>query len=184
MSTLYQAADALTFAVLRHDGQRRKYTNEPYVTHLIAVARKVDESCYGDVEMVKAALCHDVLEDTETTHDELTQAIGAIAAGYVLLLTDSGHDKGNRATRKAMDRERLRNSPAPVQSIKLADLIDNTASIVERDPDFAKIYLAEKRAMLEVLTLGNPTLMNEARSALEAGEAKLSEQSPKDSCHE
>lgn len=173
MSTLHEAADALTFAVLRHDGQRRKYTNEPYVTHLIAVASKVDLCCYGDVDMVKAALCHDVLEDTETTYDALEAAIGPVAAGYVLLLTDSGHEKGNRATRKAMDRERLRNSPAPVQSIKLADLIDNTESIVERDPDFAKVYLAEKRALLDVLTLGNVGLMAEARGILERSESAL-----------
>lgn len=179
MSTLDQVADALRFAVLRHDGQRRKYTNEPYVTHLIAVARKVDVMCYGDVDMVKAALCHDVLEDTETTYEELAEAIGYVAASYVLLLTDSGHEKGNRATRKAIDRERLRNSPTPVKSIKLADLIDNTASIVERDPDFAKVYLAEKRAMLEALELGNPTLLSEARQMLEDGEAKLAEHSSK-----
>ena len=35
--------------------------------------------------------------------------------------------------------------------IKLADLLDNTSSIVSRDPEFSAIYLAEKELMLAVL---------------------------------
>ncbi|WP_260473273.1 hypothetical protein [Enterobacter ludwigii] len=35
--------------------------------------------------------------------------------------------------------------------IKLADLLDNTSSIVSRDPEFSAIYLAEKDLMLDVL---------------------------------
>ncbi|CAI6214456.1 hypothetical protein DJICPGNB_26055 [Escherichia coli] len=34
--------------------------------------------------------------------------------------------------------------------IKLADLLDNTSSIVSRDPEFSAIYLAEKELMLDV----------------------------------
>ncbi len=44
------------------------------------------------------------------------------------------------------------------QTIKLADLISNTRSIVERDPKFAVTYLAEKRELLKVLTDGDPAL--------------------------
>lgn len=162
---LADVADALTFAVMRHDTLRRKYTNEPYVTHLIAVAARVDRAG-ADLDTIKAALCHDVLEDTETTYDDLLAAIGPIAAGYVLLLTDSGKERGNRATRKAMDRERLRAAPAEVQTIKLADLIDNTHSIARHDPDFAKVYIAEKLLLLEVLDKGDTGLMNEARDTV------------------
>jgi hypothetical protein len=50
------------------------------------------------------------------------------------------------------------------KTIKLADLIDNSRSIVERDPDFAKVYLAEKRELLAVLTDGDETLLNQARA--------------------
>lgn len=173
MSTaFYQAANALTFATMKHDGQRRKYTNEPYLTHLISVAARVD-AAVGDVDMVRAALCHDVLEDTETTHDELEAAIGAVAAGFVLLLTDTRRENGNRATRKAMDRARLGTAPQAVQTIKLADLIDNTGSIVQHDPDFAKVYLEEKRALLNVLTYGDKGLTKQAWHVLEHAEAEL-----------
>jgi (p)ppGpp synthase/HD superfamily hydrolase len=157
---------------MKHDGQRRKYTNEPYVTHLIAVASRVD-AADGDLDMVKAALCHDVLEDTEASYDEVEAAIGPIAANYVLLLTDSGREKGNRAARKAMDRARLAAAPPPVQTIKLADLLDNTHSIVERDPDFAKVYIAEKRALLEVLSYGDKRMLKEALHVVALAESQL-----------
>ena len=50
------------------------------------------------------------------------------------------------------------------KTIKLADLIDNTKSIVEHDPRFAKVYLEEKRLLLEVLKDGDETLWQQAHS--------------------
>ena len=41
-------------------------------------------------------------------------------------------------------------------------MIDNTRSIVARDPKFAEVYLAEKRLLLEVLREGDPALYAEA----------------------
>ena len=42
-------------------------------------------------------------------------------------------------------------APERAQTIKVADIIDNTKSIVRRDPGFAEVYLKEKAALLEVL---------------------------------
>ena len=71
-------------------------------------------------------------------------------------------EDGNRATRKAIDREHTAQAPAEAQTIKLADLISNSKSIMAHDPDFAVTYLAEKRLLLEVLTKGDPGLHAEA----------------------
>ena len=65
---------------------------------------------------------------------------------------------GNRAHRKAIDREHTAQAPAAAQTVKLADLISNSRSIMEHDPQFAVVYLAEKRLLLEVLTKGDPGL--------------------------
>lgn len=47
--------------------------------------------------------------------------------------------------------------------MKLADLIDNSRSILARDPDFAKVYIHEKRLLLdEALRDGDPTLWAQA----------------------
>lgn len=68
------------------------------------------------------------------------------------MLTDvSRPEDGNRAARKKLDREHLAKATPEVKTIKLADLIHNTESIVAHDPKFAEVYLEEKRALLSVL---------------------------------
>ena len=51
---------------------------------------------------------------------------------------------------------------AAAQTIKLADLISNSRSIMAHDPNFARTYLEEKRMLLEVMTKGDPGLHAEA----------------------
>jgi (p)ppGpp synthase/HD superfamily hydrolase len=92
---------------------------------------------------------------------------GNEVASLVSWLTDvSRPEDGNRAVRKARDREHIAMAPAGAQTVKLADLIANTRSIVAHDPAFAKIYLAEKRMLLEVLIRGDAVLMAEARETV------------------
>lgn len=43
-----------------------------------------------------------------------------------------------------------------------ADLFYNSSSIVQRDPEFAKTYMREKRDLLEVLKDGNQELYDRA----------------------
>ena len=156
---------ARVFATAAHAavGQTRKYTGEPYVVHPMEVASLV-ESVGGTEAMVAAALLHDVLEDTGVTVDVLEEQFGSEVADLVLWLTDvSKPNDGNRSTRKALDRQHSAAAPAAAQTVKVADLISNTRSIVAHDPDFAKVYLAEKRLLLDVLTRADPTLLTMAR---------------------
>jgi hypothetical protein len=91
-------------------------------------------------------------------------AFGIDIATLVGWLTDvSKPEDGNRAHRKAIDRPHSAEAPAEAQTVKLADLISNSRSIVAHDPAFAKTYLEEKRLLLAVMTKGDPTLMAEAR---------------------
>jgi len=159
---------ARVFATAAHAavGQTRKYTGEPYVVHPIEVSELV-ASVGGTEAMVAAALLHDVLEDTEVTVDVLEEQFGSEVADLVLWLTDISKPKdGNRSTRKALDRQHSAAAPADAQTIKVADLISNTKTIVEFDPGFAKTYLAEKRLLLDVLTRANPTLLAMARTQI------------------
>ncbi len=151
---------ARVFATAAHAavGQRRKYTGEPYVVHPIEVSRLVDQ-IGGTSEMVAAALLHDVLEDTDVTFDVLEEEFGTSVAELVLWLTDvSKPEDGNRSTRKALDRQHSAAAPAEAQTIKVADLISNTRSIVAHDPGFAVVYLQEKRQLLGVLTKADERL--------------------------
>lgn len=168
---------ARAFAIAAHSavGQRRKYTNEPYWFHCREVARLV-ATCDGSTdEMISAAFLHDVIEDTQVTISTIEDEFGAVVAGYVLALTDQSRPQdGNRAERKRIDRMRLAEVSAEVQTIKLADLISNTRSIVQYDPSFARVYLKEKLQLLEVLTKGDKHLYAYAKELAESGVASLS----------
>lgn len=153
---------ARAFAVERHGGQIRKYTGYPYTTHLLNVANLVRGVPHTE-EMLAAAWLHDTLEDTNTTGDEILVRFGPVVLLWVKFLTDRHpHIVGNRATRKQLYRDWLAGAPPEVKTIKLADLIDNSSTIVEHDPGFAKVYMSEKKALLAVLQDGAAALLREA----------------------
>jgi (p)ppGpp synthase/HD superfamily hydrolase len=159
-------AKAIQFAVTAHGEQKRKYTNEPYVTHPLAVMRIV-QGVPHTTEMLVAAVLHDVVEDTHVELVEIKEEFGPVVATYVDGLTDiSRPEDGNRATRKTIDRNHTAEQPAEVQTIKLADLIHNTASIEEHDPNFYKVYKQEKIKLLKILTKGDRTLMFRAQQQI------------------
>ncbi len=161
--TLVERARIFATAAHAAVGQTRKYTGEPYVVHPVEVAGIV-ESAGGSNAMIAAALLHDVLEDTGVTFDLLVEQFGSEVAELVLWLTDvSKPEDGNRSTRKALDRQHSAAAPAEAQTIKVADLISNTRSIVAHDPGFAKTYLEEKRLLLDVLTKADPHPLTVAR---------------------
>ena len=159
---------ARVFATAAHAavGQLRKYTFEPYIVHPAEVA-KIVESVDGTPEMVAAAWLHDTVEDTGVTIETIRAEFGEEVAELVGWLTDvSRPEQGNRAVRKAIDRAHTAASPAAAQTVKFADLIANTRSIMQHDVEFARVYLAEKRQLLEVMTKGDPRLRERAMSQI------------------
>lgn len=155
---------ALAFATKAHASidHRRKYTGDAYIVHPIAVAEIV-RSVPHTPAMIAGAYLHDVVEDTPVVLDQIRDEFGDEVADLVDWLTDvSKPSDGNRAIRKAIDRRHSAAAPAEAQTIKLADLIDNTHTISAHDPDFWRVYRREKLALLEVMCLGDATLMSRA----------------------
>lgn len=157
--------EASEFARRRHAGQLRKYTHEPYWNHLKAVATLV-ATVERDQFVLAASWLHDVVEDTSTTIQEIEAEFGQEVGRMVFALTDSTLDFGNREERKAIDRDRLGAAGGKVHTIKLADLIDNTSTIVQHDRGFARKYLGEKTMLLPMLDKGAPALIDMARKTL------------------
>lgn len=146
---------AVQFAQLKHHGQVRRYTGEPYFTHCVDVARVV-ASVVSDESMIVAALLHDTVEDTSATLDEIQAEFGDQVADLVGWLTNEPAVAGlNRARRKTMDRERLARAPWQAQTIKLADMICNAPSLRDHDPEFAVKWSTESRALVAALGLGD-----------------------------
>ena len=170
----HSAAAALFYANEAHRGQKRKWTGRPYIEHPIAVAMMV-RSVTADPDAICAALLHDVVEDTDRTLDEIRVIFGGEIADLVEMLTDvSTPEDGSREKRKALDRAHLAAASPKAKTVKLADLISNTSSIVEHDPRFARIYLEEKRLLLPFLVEGDPRLYEEAERQLSRSEEALS----------
>lgn len=165
------ALEAMMFARSVHANQVRKYTGSPYADHLAEVAGIVATvaECYDDDtnHMLATAWLHDCREDQNESGETLEHLFGWRVARGVALLSDL--ENGNRASRKASSRARLADAPDWVQTIKCADLISNTSSIVKHDPKFAVTYLEEKRLLLDVLTRAHPDIRQmayeQARSA-------------------
>lgn len=165
---------ASVVARISHAGQVRKYTGEPYIEHPKRVAEIIESLYPASYEMLAAAWLHDTVEDTAVEIDDIRILFGDAVADLVGWLTDASKpEDGNRKVRKQIDLEHIAKAPWPAKAVKLADLIDNTGSIVQYDPDFARVYLQEKVALLSVLTDADDDLWDEAAKQVSDGLARL-----------
>lgn len=174
----------IAFADQAHGKQMRKYSNERYIVHPIRVM-KICRNYSDELPVLAAAILHDVLEDTSTGESEIlnflsdymleSQAIETLK--LVVELTDvytkSDYPHLNRKQRKILETERLGKISSTAQTIKYADIIDNTIEIVAHDRGFAPKYLKECKAILEAADEGNPKLREEALEGLKEGFEKL-----------
>ena len=160
---------AYRFAKKAHGHQKRRYTGEPYINHPVAVAKLVMTAEYYDCDMLCAAMLHDTIEDTFITWDDIAASgLAYPVADLVIELSDvSKPEDGNRAARKAMDREYLSKVSDMAKTIKLADLIDNSLDIMKWDSSFTKVYMKEKALLLDVLVGGDEGLMKKATAIVD-----------------
>lgn len=163
-------ARAMAVAAFSHAGQFRKYTGEPYFSHVMDV-RNVICSMQGNTQRQRvAALLHDIVEDGKLTGvviEDITRWFDRQTAEDVAWLTDvSLPENGNREARRAIDREHTSRAPGEIQSVKYADIISNTKTILKQDKNFAAIYLPEKLAQLKVATEGNMQLWTQAHDII------------------
>ena len=175
----------LEFVKLHHANQFRKYTGEPYYTHLVNVANIVHEEApiFLGVEI---ALLHDLFSSTSCTTKDLkiflksigyTQGQIEIISSSVIELTDEftveNSSLFNRKQRKLLELVRLSKISKLAQTVKYADLIDNAKSIVEHDMNFAKVYLNEKKQILKYMRDGDFELYLLACSTLYSSLIKI-----------
>lgn len=161
------------FATTAHGDQRRKYSGERYMAHLL----RVMNTCYlhlNTLPVLATALLHDVLEDTTVTENEMREFLHSVMVpedaehtlSLIIELTDvytkKKYPQLNRKERKRKERDRLIEISGEAQTIKYADIIDNSIDIVEHDPDFALIFLKEYIDVLHEMDGGDPVLYREA----------------------
>lgn len=173
MQTLEERAQRYASKAHAAADQRRKYTDEPYIVHPAAVVELV-RSVSDDEEMLAAAWLHDTVEDTSSTLEDIRTHFGERVMSLVEMLTNQGAVAGqNRIARKLAHFRHTQQASADAQTIKLADIIDNTRSIIHFDPHFARVYLIEKRVQIRLLTAGHAALHQMAEQIIEQGIAQL-----------
>jgi len=152
-------SDAVHWARVKHGGQKRDFSNTAYVHHPIRVAAEL----YAErrhKEVVLAALFHDVVEDTETSIEEIEAEWGKRTAEIVWWLTEPSkrrrdHNILSRKERKQEFNEQLAKAPELAQVIKLYDILDNTIDMcrfAHLDLKRAKEFLVNKRETVNLFT--------------------------------
>ena len=126
--------EALAFAVEHHGDQRRKGTDVPYVSHLLAVASLVLDDGGDETEAI-AALLHDVVEDCpDVTVEVVRDAFGPDVAAIVEACSDRTTDpKPPWPERKDHYVQHLLDPATSVSALRVsaADKVHNLQSMLD-----------------------------------------------------
>jgi guanosine-3',5'-bis(diphosphate) 3'-pyrophosphohydrolase len=121
-------AKAITFAQEKHEGQKRKATGLPYITHLAGVALlvKLFKRSKNLEALVCAAYLHDILEDTDTSLKELEDDFGPMVASLVGELTSDKEEIAKVGKTKYLEFKMLKMSNYAL-TLKLCDRLHNVS---------------------------------------------------------
>ena len=119
----------MRFAGEKHHDQLFPGSSANYLLHIASVSMEIllafQHSPDFDLDFaVQLAILHDVIEDTDTTFEELEEQFGERVAAGVLALTKNDNLPSKSA--KMMDSlARINRQPKEVGMVKLADRITN-----------------------------------------------------------
>jgi (p)ppGpp synthase/HD superfamily hydrolase len=121
---------AVQVATLAHDGQYRKNSKLPYISHPVAVGMILMKAGYSD-ELVAAGILHDTVEDTSLTLIEIKQWFGGRIAEIVEGCSEP--DKTSSwEERKEHSIQFLKNASEDIRIVSCADKLHNIRSILDR----------------------------------------------------
>jgi len=164
MNIILLAAD---FARQAHEGQVRKYTGLPYITHPARVAGRAMVHPMASEEFVAAAFLHDVPE--ETPDADISEFGPKIVTLTLELYNPSKGSKAPRPERKQQDRDHLAKISNEGKALKLLDRVDNLTDLLSSAKhtisaevaDFYRIYADESELLAEVIGDVDPALKAE-----------------------
>lgn len=124
---------AISFATQAHQGLPRKGTQTPYILHPMEAAAIVS-SMTNDVEVMAAAVLHDVLEDTAITEEQLRIEFGNRITDYVCAESENKREgqpaaESWRLRKQETIDELRRETRIEVKMIALGDKLSNIRAI-------------------------------------------------------
>ena len=118
---------AMRVAVRAHQGQTRKESDLPYISHPFMVAFKLSKYDFPDT-VVAAALVHDVLEDTDVSTDVLREELGEEVLRIVTSVTND--DSLSWDEKKMKYVETVRSASEAAKAVATADKVHNLESLI------------------------------------------------------
>lgn len=169
MSEIRLLIEAADFAARLHRDQRRKDAEaSPYINHPIAVAHVLaSHGVSQDVELLCAALLHDLFEDTDCSAGEMEERFGLRVTSIVQELTNDKSIPKDQVKQRQIEKAPKMSRDAKL--VKLADRICNLTDILETPP--FEWSFEKKRAYFESSVL----LVDGLRGAHPELEAKAEE---------
>jgi (p)ppGpp synthase/HD superfamily hydrolase len=126
MSDLHLIFRALSYAAQQHATHKRKGREAlPYINHPIKVSTIITQYVPdASNELIAAAVLHDVVEDSETTVEDLKNMFGATIASIVEEVSD---DKF--LPKKEAKQKQIQNAPHLSHNAKLIRICDKIANV-------------------------------------------------------
>jgi (p)ppGpp synthase/HD superfamily hydrolase len=119
---------ALQTASKSHEGQYRKNTDIPYITHPVSVGMMLLKAGYSE-EVIAAGILHDIVEDTTLTLEDIENEFGAKIAKIV-----EGSSEPDKSlpwkNRKEHTIEFLKTASEEIRAVVCADKLHNIRSII------------------------------------------------------
>lgn len=160
------------YCVDKHEGASRKFTDEPYSNHPIRVAENVRKYCKQPARIknsiIKAAYCHDVVEDTDTTEEQLRADIqDDRAVDYVMEVTSDKAQIETMGKAEYLLQELLNMSDGGM-TLKLCDRLDNVADFDVAPEEWVAKYKKQTLYICEGLNEGLDQMLDEHFFIIEA----------------
>jgi len=118
---------AVEVATVAHDGQFRKGTDIPYITHPMAVGLLLSGAGCS-AELVAAGILHDTVEDTPVEIDYIQNHFGKHVADIVKGCSEPDKQASWRK-RKTHTIDYLKTAPLEVRIVSCADKLNNVQAI-------------------------------------------------------
>ncbi|WP_164670886.1 HD domain-containing protein [Virgibacillus doumboii] len=117
---------ARTFAEKAHHGQKRKSSDDAYITHPIRVAERLQEAGFSD-ELICAGYLHDVVEDTPYEMEDIEDAFGPRVTHLVAAHTEDKSKSWQERKQHTIDT--VKYAEKEVKYLIVADKLDNLLSM-------------------------------------------------------
>lgn len=163
------------FGSIKHKGQTRKFSGEPYFEHPKRVAKiiKSFKKSHKLDRLVAAALTHDTLEDTNTTYKDLVTLFGGLVASLVKELTSDPEEISKIGKTEYLSKKMIDMSNWALV-IKLADRLDNVSDLKTSSEKFRKKTVISTKEIISNLEK-HRTLTNTQKRLIDAIKEKIRE---------